>query len=153
MDSARLNLFLNVITLILGAGGLGIILKYRLGTKKLDLDSEEAIRDHYAKEVARLTEKLESETQGFRATMRDMEEHYRRMLSDSDRRHEECQRDREALRQEVSNMHDEIRGLKRQIARYSADALVILEDRGCPSDAAPHAASSAARVKRKTESK
>lgn len=141
-DSGTLNVILNVITVLLGGGALGIILKYRLGTKKLGMDSEEAIRDHYAKEVAR-----------FQGTMQSMEGHYRRMLEDSDRLHEECRVDREKLRSELTGMHDQIRthkeeieGLKLQLKRYSADKVLLLD-----SDAkkkAPLAVKSAKRVKK-----
>ena len=34
MDTDRLNLVFNIITVLLGGGALGIILKYRLGTRK-----------------------------------------------------------------------------------------------------------------------
>src|SRR6476661_2102616 len=98
MSTDTLRLILNIFTAICGAGGLGLILKYKLGTRKLDLDSEEAIRDHYSKEVERLTKKLDGETERFQKLLFEMEEHYRKMLEDSDRRHEECQRDRDAMR-------------------------------------------------------
>lgn len=147
MDANRINLLLNILTVLIGGGALGIVLKYRLGTKKLTLDSEEAIRDHYAKEVARLTEKLEAETKNFRETIQAMEAHYRRMLEDSDRRHEECQRDRESLRAEVRKLERHVEGLEAQIRNYSTDRLLMLESRAPPSESAPHSLAAAKRLK------
>lgn len=136
LTSEQLNVVLNILTLILGAGGLGIILKYRLGTRKLDLDSEEAIRDHYAKEVAAL-----------RQQMLVLEQHYRNMLDASDRRHEDCQIDRDRLRDRVRELEKHVEGLERQISQYSADRLIVLERLAPPSESAPHSLASAHRIK------
>lgn len=144
LDNGQLNVFLNILTVLLGGGALGIILKYRLGTKKLTLDSEEAIRDHYAKEVSRLATKLDEETKAFRATIEGLETHYRTMLTASDQRHEECQKDRVVLRSEINKMHDEIRGLKRKMLQNSTDAALLLNDE----IEAPHAKAAAPRVRR-----
>lgn len=145
---------------------LGIIVRWQLGLRKLSVDAQQVevnahtaanineadIRDHYAKEVERLTEKLENKDQHFAA----LENHWRNMLDASDRRHEECEKARAELRVELSEMHSKIgkaesdlRGLYSQIAELSSDKLVILDGRK-PSKVAPEAAKSAHRVKKIT---
>jgi hypothetical protein len=87
------------------------------------------IRDHYAQEVAALRDQLLT-----------MEQHYRNMLEQSDKRHDECEVAR-------SQMRAELDGLKRQMAAASADRLLVLEERTCPSDVAPHSTAAAKRIK------
>src|SRR5690348_5151445 len=111
------------IAALASAGIFGALLKFGLGWRGQTLDSDEKIRDHYATELKRLTDKLTEETGRFRTQMMEMEDHYRKMLTESDRRHEECQVDRDKLRQELNKMHSEITGLKRQISRYSTDKM------------------------------
>lgn len=111
------------------------------------LDTE--IRDHYAKQVA----ELRAERAADSAEYAKVEKHLRDMCADSDRRHEECEANRRAMRKEMDGMHDEIRGLKRQIPEASANKLLVMEGSPGPkpSDTAPDAAASAVRVKRITE--
>lgn len=68
------------------------------------------IRDHYAQEVAALREQLFS-----------MEQHYRQMLQQSDRRHEECELARTAMRAELE-------GLKRTMAQNSQSTAQLIGD-------------------------
>lgn len=146
------------IAAVSATGILAALLKFGTNWRGQSLTSEEAIRDHYAKEVARLTKKLDDQTREFRSDMNGMEEHYRKMLAGSDKQHEECQKDRvlmrednEKLRLEMAEMHDEIRGLKRQIVRYSSEAVLVLENGSPPSATAPEAVKSAPRAKKATE--
>ena len=127
-----------------GAGIFAALLRFGLGWRGQTLGSDENIRTHYAEEIKRLTSKLDERHEEYRQEMQSLESHYRAMIEDSDRRHEECQVDREKLRREMNDMHDEIAGLKRQIARYSADRMVLLGD----DPYSPEARKSAPRVRR-----
>lgn len=144
MDASTINVVLNAVTILLGGTLLGVILRYRLGVRKLALGEESNIRDHYAGEVAALRSELNQQERNFR----DVENHLRSLLDASDRRHEECERARAESRQEVSALHREIEGMRRQIVRYSAESVLVLSEQR-PSAAVEAAAE---RVKRITES-
>lgn len=130
-------------------GGIFLgVLRFILGWRSQSLNSEEAIRDHYANEVAALRKERAAD----HAQFISVEKHLRTMLHESEQRHEECQLDRDELRRQVVQLQGELDGIKRQISQYSADKLLILEDRtGLPSKRAPDATASASRVKRKSE--
>lgn len=118
---------------------LGLYARWHLGLKKLKGDSEADIRDHYAQELSALREKLNRQEQRFM----DLEGHWRKMLEASDHRHEECEEARQTMRNELSAMHGEIAGLKRQLVRYSAERVVTL-----PGVEETHAAAAAERVRK-----
>jgi uncharacterized coiled-coil DUF342 family protein len=119
---------------------VGLVFKYRLGLgslkveeRKIESADDADIRDHYAAEVKRLREALQI-----------MEKHYREMLADSDRRHEECQKERDEMHAEIRCLYEDVDGLKRQIAHYSADQLITLQSSGKPIPS--HAVEAARRV-------
>lgn len=126
-----LGTFFQLLTAIFSGGILGVLATFYVRNRKLTLDAAAVLRVHYADELERLA----------------------RRADESDQRHEECELSKRDLRKELDALHDELRGMKRQIAEYSADKLLLLEDRGCPSDVAPHAVASARRVKDITEDK
>jgi hypothetical protein len=95
-----------------------------VGLKKIAAEADAGLRTHFGEELGRLS-----------ASVR------------------ECEADKRAMRKELNEVHDELTGLKRQMADYSADKLAILEQRGCPSEVAPHAVASIERVKKITEEK
>jgi chromosome segregation ATPase len=124
---------------------VGLFFRRDVALRKISSSEAGDLRDHYAEELKALREKLNSQEQHFTS----MEKHWREMLEASDHRHEECEKARQAMRRELSDMHDEIAGLKRQISITSANKLIELEGNGAPrpSEVAPHATASAARVK------
>lgn len=126
-----------LVTALCTAGTFGAVLTFVIRWRGQTLGAEKNIRDHYAEEVERL-----------RTALGNIEEHYRRMLDDSDRRHAECQRDRDDLRKEVTRLQEEVRGLRDQIREYSADKLLRLESMPRPSERAPHATAAAHRLKK-----
>lgn len=125
---------------------LGIVLRYRLGWKRLNIedqkqkDTDEAdIRDHYADEVRQLRDKLDKQSGQFRRDLTDLEDRYRglleatenrwqRLLSDSEKRHDECMADRDHLRERVNALENELNGLIRMIAQNSANKVLQLGD-------------------------
>lgn len=143
MEPAQINMVLNVITVLLGGGLLGVILRHRYQMRQLTIGDDGDIRDHYAEEVKRYVDEVK--------TLRDMiiaqDTRYASLLASydelhkvSEQRHRECVSEREELRVELN-------GLKRQILRYSAEGLIVLEGANCPSDKSPHSVAAAERVR------
>lgn len=124
MDANLLNVILNIGGLVLGGTALGVVLRYKLGMRKLALTDEADIRDHYAAEVARLVEKMDRREKHFL----EVEKHLRELIATSDRRHEECEAARAEDRREHARMRDEIEGMKRQIIRYSSEGVLVLSE-------------------------
>jgi small-conductance mechanosensitive channel len=124
MDAASLNVVLNVVTVLLGGTLLGVILRYRLGVRKMALGEEANIRDHYAGEVAALRAEINQQERNFR----EVETHLRGLLAASDRRHEECEAARADSRREIEGLHREIEGMRRQMVRYSAEGVLVLSE-------------------------
>lgn len=119
---------------------IGIVLRYRLGWRKLSDADDADIRDHYALEVAALRGKLDNQEAHFLS----LESHWRTILEGSDRRHQECEDARSLLRLEINKMHEEIAGLKAQIRAASTDRVLRMEEEP---PAAPHARAAAKRLK------
>lgn len=116
---------------------LGLIFRHLQTMKKLALGDTADIRDHYAKEVERLTAKLAMRDSQFS----ELEKHLRAMSKASDERHDECVRERELLREELS-------GIKAQLRAQATDRVLILEERCAkPSEEAPHSLAAAQRLK------
>lgn len=111
-------------------GILALFLRYNLGIRKLRIeagrveveanevsDRDEAdIRDHYADEVRQLRERLDRQS-----------ERHREILAASDLKHEDCQRDREQLREDSRSLKDIVRGLIRIITQASASKAILLD--------------------------
>lgn len=110
-----------VVTLIVSYWRRGVSLQ------RLANEDEENIRDHYAQEV-----------QALRGQLLTIEQHYREMLEQSDRRHAECEDARTEIRTELE-------GLRSQIRLASTDRVLLMEKDPPP---APHARAAAKRVKR-----
>jgi hypothetical protein len=90
------------------------------------------IRDHYADELKALRDRLDIADKRYLEAMKLADSRW----EESNRRHEECVKEREDLR-------DELTGLKRQIIRYSSGKLTILEE-------APESRKAAERVRKIT---
>ena len=118
---------LQLVTMLLTGGILGVFAKMQLGNREMSLDAEELIRKHFGQELTRLTDKSR----------------------ESDERHDRCEREKRELRDELEKMHTEIRGLQDQLRMYSAGKLIELSS-GCPSEAVLGAAY---RIVEKTGSK
>jgi phage shock protein A len=94
---------------------LGIVVRYRLGLRKMSVEAQEVqvhaktadntnsadIRDHYAQEVGRLTERVVS--------------------IEAD--HEQCKRERDQYRAEVSTLDDKLRGVTRQFVALQMETM------------------------------
>lgn len=117
-------------------GFLGLFLRYLSTSNRLGNENTADIRQHYAAEVAAL-----------RTRIVEVEAHYRSMLKESEERNEECRKEREEDRNIIRGLKDELEGIKRQISRYSADKLMILEDSCALVNNAPESRTAARRVK------
>jgi sugar-specific transcriptional regulator TrmB len=71
-------------------------------------------------------------------------------LADAESRQRACEEREQELRKRVADLEDEVTGLKRQVARYSAEQVVLLEKDEHPSE---DVLSAAERVIRHTEEK
>lgn len=136
MDPAQINMILNLIAVVLGGGAMAAVLGYKTKMRSLALAAEEEIRKHFADEVKSL-----------RGQLQGMEKHYREMLEASDKRHEECQLDRDRMRDRVKELENHVTGLEAQIRQLSTNA--VLEIRGNPTGKeGPEAVDSAPRVQK-----
>lgn len=124
MDASQFNMLLNIATVVFTGGVFGVLLRHRYGMRGLANAEAADIRNHYAEELERVIARQHA-----------------------------CEEREQELRKRVSELEDELAGIKRQIARYSSEQLLILDDERPPSDRAPDAVASAGRVKRITEGK
>lgn len=125
---------------ITAAGVSGVIMAYwRRGIQLRGLQNAERgdVRDHLAQEVERLTKRVDEQDKRYNDYQKEADRRWREAIEN----HEQCVAERNQLRAEIE-------GLKRQIARYSADQLMILEDRNCPS---PAVSDAARRVRKHTD--
>lgn len=143
-----LELFGIPITGWITSGGIialvGLWWRRDVALRKISSTEAGDLRDLYAKELAALRKERTQD----REDALTVEKHLREMVDMSDKRHAECEVSRQEMRQEMDKMHAEIAGLKRQVPAVSADKLLVLEG---VSEVAPHAAASAERVKKITE--
>lgn len=121
---------IDIILRLLSAGGIvtlvGLWWRRDVALRKISSSEAGDIRDHYAAEVKRYSEEMD------RVVARQLA----------------CEQREQALRERVMTLEEDIRGLHRQIARYSSDQLVVLEEGN-----APAAAASAERVRKIVEDK
>jgi chromosome condensin MukBEF ATPase and DNA-binding subunit MukB len=139
MDLTTINLILNAVMILISGGALGIWLRHRrempkatAAANKLTSDaalvkSEAHDRDweRFHQEIARLEIRVEK----------------------TEKRASDCEERESELRKRLATAEDEIRGLQRQIANYSAETMLELKRVGCPATKAPFATAAAERVK------
>jgi hypothetical protein len=125
-----------LLIVIFSGGTFAAVLTYVVRNRAITVGAEETLRTHFGAELKRLAEEAERAAQR-QLKCEDREEQLRKRVRD--------------LEKSNAAQGEEIKGLKRQIARYSSDRLMILEDRLCPTDKAPEAVKSARRVKAITE--
>lgn len=121
-----------------------MFLTWRLKERRANLDDriqtdnqENILRDHYAKEVHELRNKLALRDKEFRQDLVDLETRYQTLLETTESRYRKLLDDSEAtierLRARVNEVEDELRGLVRIITQASADKVISLSA-GVPSD-------------------
>lgn len=112
---------------------LGICAKLYIDNKKIVVDSEGGIRDHYAKELASLRaqilessriadERLLESQKLADARLATAEKRYTEATENADRRHKSCEEECDRLRSKVY-------GLERQIAQLHKTSVKLFEPR------------------------
>lgn len=125
---------------------LAIVLRYRLGARKLEIDAqavdvsalevrqaEEAnIRDHYAEEVRQLRERIDSQAERHRRERDEDEVRHRLALAAADQAHKDCVEAREDLRDKVSALKDQVAALIRIILQNQVSGALRLDPENLP---------------------
>ncbi len=98
---------------------------------RIQADSQENIlRDHYAKEVHELRNKLALRDKEFRQDLVDLETRYQTLLETTEKRYRallvEAEQSNARLKERVNDLEDELRGLVRIITQASADKVISL---------------------------
>lgn len=130
MDPTKLNVWLNLVGIILGGGALGVVLTHLRGMRGLDQKEAADIRDHYQAELASL-----------RAHIATLDKRYLEYQGEADRRYREAVEYHDQCVAERNELRVSIDGLKAQLLAQSADRVLLLE-KNCipPSEAVVDAA-------------
>jgi Tfp pilus assembly protein PilV len=99
-DAQTLNIILNIATLLLGGGMLGVVLRHRHGMRSLQNADDADVRDHYSEELQRVVVRQRA-----------------------------CEQREELLRQRVVELENDILGLISIIRQASADKVLVLDSR------------------------
>jgi len=83
-------------------GLFGVVANLWLKNKRLSIDSDGGIRDHYAKEVAGLRDQVLAVQQAATQTAAAAEDRYNKAIRAADERHLHCEAECERLRNRVS---------------------------------------------------
>jgi hypothetical protein len=120
---------------LFSAATLTAVLTFVIRWRGQSFGSEERLRADMGRELAALRDQLIA-----------LERHYRDMLRESDRRHEECQLDRQRLQERVRHLEQEVTGLHAQIRAASTERVLVME-KNCPPQPL-HSTAAAHRVKK-----
>lgn len=107
-------------TALVGLFGLGV--KLFLDNRKMSLDTDGALRDHYANEVASLRRQLIDVTNLSDQRIANAQKLYDEAMAAAKRRHDDCERTCDELRQKVV-------GLERMIEQISKTSMKMFEPR------------------------
>lgn len=101
---------------------LGLVVKLYLDNKKMSLDTDGGIRDHYAKEVASLRRQLIDVTELSDKRIANAQKLYDEAMSASKRREDNCERRCDELRERVV-------GLERMVEQIGRTSMKMFEPR------------------------
>lgn len=96
--------------------------------KRVRLDDDKDIRDHYADEVRQLRDQVVKQGERHRAVLREVDKDYKASLTAAESRHDECVQQRDELRDQVRALKDLVDGLQRVILQNSASGVIALGD-------------------------
>lgn len=108
-------------------GLLGIVVKAWMDGKKLWVDSEKGIRDHYAKEVGSLRVQLIAVQESAAKMLAAAAARYEEAITAADARHERCEDDCARLRIRVSELSNEVEGLRLGLSASNKAATRLFE--------------------------
>lgn len=100
----------------------GIVVKLFLDNKRMEVDTEGGIRDHYAKEVASLRKQLIDVTTLSDQRIANAQKLYDEAMASSKRREDDCERRCDELRERVV-------GLQRLVEQISRTSMKMFEPR------------------------
>ncbi len=111
--------------------------------RKVEVDAEKGIRDHYADEVSQLRATVIRQGERHRDEMIAADKHWREAVQAAEERHEECQKSRDELRKafllagdesrsQIEALRDLVAGLQRVILQNSAAGVLSLGDSASP---------------------
>jgi hypothetical protein len=103
-------------------GLLGLCVKLFLDNRRMTLDTDGGIRDHYAREVASLRKQLIDVTLLSDTRLASAQKLYDEAMEAAKRRHDDCERTCDTLRQKVV-------GLERMIEQLSQTSMKMFEPR------------------------
>lgn len=121
------------------AGGMvgvgGMFLRFILGRKRLTNADTADLRDHYAEELTSLRKQIIDIGQHHLEREREIDDRWRRLLAESEDRHSECVRQREALGLKVQDMetrqselHQRQLGMVRQFLHFQQRIVEVLPE-------------------------
>lgn len=130
-----------------------LVVRWQLGLRKLKIEADQVeinaqevanadeadIRDHYAEEVKGLRDALQASANRHlererltdhrhRRALLIVENRYRRLLHESDEKHDICQRDRDILRDRVQALKEQQSGLVRLILQNNVSGALQFDD-------------------------
>lgn len=105
---------------VLGSLGvlLGLLVKLQLGGKKLEVADTADLRDHYAEELTSLRRQIIDMGEHHLGREREIDDRWRRLLAESEERHAECVRQRDALSARVGAIEERFIGTVRQFLHF-----------------------------------
>lgn len=105
-------------------GLLTLCVRLYLTNKKMEVDTEGGIRDHYAKELASLRAQILEATKLGDARLANAEKRYAEAIEGADRRHASCEKECDRLREKVYGLERQIE----QIHRASLKLFALRDD-------------------------
>lgn len=87
-------------------------------------------RDHYAEELSSLRKQIIDMGQHHLTREREIDDRWRKLLKESEERHEECVRQREELRQQVIEIDDRLKGTIRQFLQFQESVANVITPSG-----------------------
>ena len=104
---------------------LGVLVRAYLGKGRLSIDAEQvnvtaegALRDHYGKELQSLRNQINEMGKHQLEREREIDDRWRQTLDDSEKRHDECIRQRDALGEKVMVLEQKLIGTIRQFVHF-----------------------------------
>lgn len=123
------------ITSVSVVGMLGIMVRGYLGKGRLAIDAKQVnvtaegkLREHYANELGSLREQIIKMGQHHLDREREIDERWRKLLQESEQRHEECVAQREQLAKEVREVKERQLAQVRQFTAYQRSIIDLLPE-------------------------
>lgn len=97
---------------------LGILVRGWLGGRKLTIEADNSLAGHTAKELQSLRDQINTMGKHQLEREREIDERWRKTLAESEDRHDECVKQREALAHKVLQLETKLIGTIRQFVHF-----------------------------------